>query len=55
LAPDRISKHRRAVRDYEHLTASHEAMILWAMIVLMARRLAQPDHSSNAHLAHRAL
>ena len=51
----RISKHRRTVRDYEHLTASHEAMILWAMIVLMARRLAQPDHSSNAHLAHRAL
>ena len=50
-----ISKHRRTVRDYEHLTASHEAMILWAMIVLMARRLAQPDHSSNAHLAHRAL
>jgi len=45
-----ISKHRRTVRDYEHLTASHEAMILWAMIVLMARRLAQPDHLSNAHL-----
>jgi transposase len=35
-----ISKHRRTVRDYEHLTASHEAMILWAMIALMARRLA---------------
>jgi transposase len=44
-----ISKHRRTVRDYEHLTASHEAMILWAMIALMARRLAQPDHLSNAH------
>ena len=27
-----ISKHRRTVRDYEHLPASHEAMILWAMI-----------------------
>ena len=37
-----ISKHRRTVRDYGHLTASHEAMILWAMIVLMARRLARP-------------
>ena len=46
-----ISKHRRTVRDYEHLTASHEAMILWAMIALMARRLAQPTHLSNAHLA----
>jgi transposase len=45
-----ISKHRRTVRDYEHLTASHEAMILWAMIALMARRLAQSSHLSNAHL-----
>jgi transposase len=27
-----ISKHRRTVRDYERLPASHEAMILWAMI-----------------------
>jgi transposase len=44
-----ISKHRRTTRDYEHLTASHEAMILWAMIALMARRLAQPTHLSNAH------
>jgi putative transposase len=36
-----ISKHRRTTRDYEHLPASHEAMILWAMIALMTRRLAQ--------------
>ena len=36
-----ISKHRRTVRDYEHLPASHEAMILWAMIALMTRRLAR--------------
>ena len=35
-----ISKHRRTVRDYEHLPASHEAMILWAMTALMTRRLA---------------
>ena len=39
-----ISKHRRTVRDYEHLPASHEAMILWAMIALMTRPLAQPAH-----------
>ena len=39
-----ISKHRRTVRDYERLPASHEAMILWAMIALMACRLAQPSH-----------
>jgi transposase len=37
-----ISKHRRTVRDYEQLPASHEAMILWAMIALMTRRLTQP-------------
>jgi transposase len=37
-----ISKHRRTVRDYERLPASHEAMILWAMIALMTRRLSQP-------------
>jgi transposase len=44
-----ISKHRRTVRDYERLPASHEAMILWAMIALMARRLAQPAHLPNTH------
>jgi len=37
-----ISKHRRTTRDYERLPASHEAMILWAMVALMTRRLAQP-------------
>ncbi len=36
LAPE----HRRTVRDYERLPASHEAMILWAMIALMTSRLA---------------
>ena len=46
-----ISKHRRTVRDYERLPASHEAMILWAMTALMAGRLAQPSHLSNTHLA----
>jgi transposase len=46
-----ISKHRRTTRDYERLPASHEAMILWAMIALMTRRLAQPTHLSDTHLA----
>jgi Transposase DDE domain len=45
-----ISKHRRTVRDYEHLPASHEAMILRAMIALMTRRLTQPTEFSDAHL-----
>jgi transposase len=44
-----ISKHRRTVRDYEHLPASHEAMILWAMTALMTRRLTQPAELSDAH------
>ena len=39
-----ISKHRRTVRDYEHLPATHEAMILWAMIALMTQRLAATTH-----------
>ena len=43
-----ISKHRRTTRDYEHLPASHEAMILWAMVALMTRRLAQPTHLISA-------
>jgi putative transposase len=44
-----ISKHRRTVRDYERLPASHEAMILWAMIALMTARLARPADLSNTH------
>jgi transposase len=46
-----ISKHRRTVRDYERLPASHEAMVLWAMVHLMACRLAKPADLSNTHLA----
>jgi transposase len=46
-----ISKHRRTARDYEHLPASHEAMILWAMVALMTRRLTQLAELSDAHLA----
>jgi transposase len=50
-----ISKHRRTTRDYEHLPASHEAMILWAMIALMTRRLAATAHLSDTHLQERQL
>jgi transposase len=35
-----ISTHRRCTRDYERLPASHEAMVLRAMIALMTQRLA---------------
>ena len=44
-----ITRHRRTVRDYEHLPASHEAMILWAMISLMTRRLTPAAQLSDAH------
>jgi hypothetical protein len=37
--PAWITSYRRTVRDYERLPASHEAMILWAMIALMTHRL----------------
>ena len=37
-----ISKYRRTIRDYERLPGHHEAMIQWAMIAIMARRLARP-------------
>jgi transposase len=42
-----VSKHRRTVRDYERLPSSHEAMVLWAMIALMAGRLAQEDATTT--------
>jgi transposase len=36
-----ITSYRRCARDCERLSAHHEAMILWAMITLMTRRLAR--------------
>ncbi len=35
-----ITGHRRMSRDYERLPAHSEALIKWAMIGLMTRRLA---------------
>ena len=36
-----ISRRRRTVRDYERLPAHHAAMVHWAMIIVMTRRLAR--------------
>jgi transposase len=36
-----ITRHRRTVRDYERLTARHETIVYWAMIITMTRRLAR--------------
>jgi transposase len=38
-----ITSYRRCARDYERLPAHHEAMVLWAMITLMTRRLTRPQ------------
>lgn len=36
-----INRCRRTVRDYERLPAHHAAMVHWAMIIIMGRRLAR--------------
>jgi transposase len=36
-----INRCRRTVRDYERLPAHHAAMVQWAMIIVMTRRLAR--------------
>ena len=36
-----ITKCRRLARDYERTIAHSEAMVQWAMVGLMARRLAR--------------
>ena len=36
-----IMRHRRCVRDYERRIEHHEAMVQWAMITIMTRRLAR--------------
>jgi hypothetical protein len=35
-----------AVRDYERLTARHEIIVYWAMIITMRRRLARQNQTS---------
>ena len=40
-----INRCRRTVRDYERLSEHHAAMVQWAMIIIMARRLARYQHT----------
>jgi putative transposase len=47
-----ITSYRRCARDYERLPAHHEAVILWAMITTMTRRLARLRFR-NKHLEAR--
>jgi transposase len=44
-----ITRSRRTVRDYERLPAHHETMVHWAMIIVMARRLARHNQSHQLH------
>jgi len=39
-----ITRYRRTVRDYERLPEHHQAMVYWAMITIMGRRLARRHH-----------
>jgi transposase len=41
-----ISRCRRTVRDYERRPEHHAAMVQWAMVIIMTRRLAR-HHTSN--------
>ncbi len=40
-----INRCRRTVRDYERLPQHHAAMVQWAMIIIMTRRLARHQHT----------
>jgi hypothetical protein len=39
-----LMRYRRLARDYERTTASSEAMIYWATILIMTRRLARYEN-----------
>ena len=48
-----LMRHRRLVRDYERLPEHHEAMVLWATVMIMTHQLARhttgtPPHPSPA-------
>jgi transposase len=42
-----LMRYRRLARDYERLTAHHEAMVYWATIMIMTRRLARHQASQQ--------
>jgi transposase len=42
-----INRCRRTVRDYERLPAHHAAMVQWAMVIIMTRRLARYQTTSR--------
>ena len=36
-----LTRHRRLVRDYERRQEHHQAMVSWAPVAIMTRRLAR--------------
>jgi transposase len=44
-----INRSRRTVRDYERLPEHHAAMIQWAMVIIMTRRLARHRRTTHRH------
>ena len=42
-----ICRRRRCVRDYERLPEHHEAMVKWAMVIVMSRRLARQPRQAR--------
>jgi len=43
-----LMRYRRLVRDYERTTANSEAMIYWATVIIMTRRLARYETGTSA-------
>ncbi len=43
-----INRCRRTVRDYERLPEHHAAMVQWAMIIVITRRLARHHTTARA-------
>jgi len=39
-----LMRWRRLVRDYERRTENHEAMVYWAAVFIMTRRLARYEN-----------
>ena len=44
-----LVRHRRLVRDYERLPEHHEAMVLWAAVMIMTRQLVRLHSGAPPH------
>ncbi len=44
-----LMRHRRLVRDYERRPEHHEAMVLWATIMIMTRQLVRETTGAPPH------